>query len=33
MLTAWSAFTADNARYFTEALPGAATALGSPGGR
>jgi len=29
---AWSEFTADNDRFFTEALPGAAAALGSPGG-
>jgi NAD-dependent dihydropyrimidine dehydrogenase PreA subunit len=29
---AWSAFTADNARFFTEPLPGAAVALDSPGG-
>ena len=28
----WSAFTDDNVRFFTETLPGAATALGSPGG-
>ncbi len=29
---AWSAFTTDNATFFTEPLPGAAAALGSPGG-
>jgi hypothetical protein len=29
---AWSEFTADNARFFTEPLPDAASALGSPGG-
>ena len=28
----WSDFTADNARFFTEALPGAAEPLDSPGG-
>ena len=30
--TQWSAFAADNARFFTEPLPGADAALGSPGG-
>jgi hypothetical protein len=29
---AWSTFTADNAWFFTEPLPGAAAALDSPGG-
>jgi len=28
----WSAFTADNARFFAEPLPGATAALDSPGG-
>lgn len=28
----WSNFTADNARFFAEPLPGAAAALDSPGG-
>ena len=28
----WSAYTADNARFFAEPLPGRAEALGSPGG-
>jgi NAD-dependent dihydropyrimidine dehydrogenase PreA subunit len=28
----WSSFTADNAAFFTEALPGASAALDSPGG-
>jgi NAD-dependent dihydropyrimidine dehydrogenase PreA subunit len=28
----WSAFAADNARFFTEPLPGADASLGSPGG-
>ena len=28
----WSAFTADNARFFAEALPGAERPLDSPGG-
>jgi NAD-dependent dihydropyrimidine dehydrogenase PreA subunit len=28
----WSAFTADNARFFTEALPGRDAPLDSPGG-
>jgi NAD-dependent dihydropyrimidine dehydrogenase PreA subunit len=28
----WSEYTADNARFFAEPLPGAASALGSPGG-
>jgi NAD-dependent dihydropyrimidine dehydrogenase PreA subunit len=28
----WSAFTADNARFFAEPLPGRDTALASPGG-
>ncbi len=28
----WEPFTADNARFFTDALPGRAEALGSPGG-
>ena len=29
---AWSAFTADNAAFFTEPLPGVAAPLDSPGG-
>ncbi|GAA4880707.1 ferredoxin [Actinomycetospora straminea] len=29
---AWSVFTADNARFFTETLPGASAPLSSPGG-
>ena len=28
----WSAFTADNARFFAESLPGRDTPLNSPGG-
>jgi NAD-dependent dihydropyrimidine dehydrogenase PreA subunit len=28
----WEPFTADNARFFTEPLPGAVDPLGSPGG-
>jgi NAD-dependent dihydropyrimidine dehydrogenase PreA subunit len=28
----WAAFTQDNASFFAEPLPGATTALGSPGG-
>ena len=28
----WSIFTADNARFFDEPLPGTSTAVGSPGG-
>jgi len=28
----WTAFTADNARFFEESLPGASEPLGSPGG-
>jgi NAD-dependent dihydropyrimidine dehydrogenase PreA subunit len=28
----WSAFTADNARFFTEPLPGRSAPLGAPGG-
>jgi hypothetical protein len=28
----WSLFAADNARFFSEPLPGAAAALASPGG-
>ena len=28
----WSAFTADNARFFAEPLPGREAALGTPGG-
>ncbi len=28
----WSAFTADNATFFSDALPGQSEPLGSPGG-
>jgi NAD-dependent dihydropyrimidine dehydrogenase PreA subunit len=28
----WKAYTADNARFFSEALPGRSEPLGSPGG-
>ena len=28
----WAAFTADNAQFFTETMPGQSTSLQSPGG-